>query len=133
MLDKKRLKSKIVDDQIKLECDKNNLIEEEIKVISKEEDQEIQSKIKEYEKMIIHLEKELESNLESILNLQKTIEENRIKIDKLTQKNESLISENELIINEKKLLNDEKNEMKIELETLKKRIAFFEKKVLIIQ
>ena len=41
----------MVDDQIKRECDKNHFIEEEIKVISKEEDQEIKSKYRNIKKI----------------------------------------------------------------------------------
>ena len=129
LLERKRLKSKMVDDQIKMECDKNHFIEEEIKVISKEEDQENKAKIQEYEKMIIGLEREIERYSETVICLQKTIEENKGKIEKITQKNENLISENELLVNEKNILTEEKKEINTELDTLKKKLAFYEKKV----
>lgn len=127
--ERKRLKSRIVDETIKMECDKNRLIEDEIKVISKEEDLKIQEKLREYEKALAEMERERGDSNQAIAALQGKVEEDRGKIDKLREKNKLLKEQVEALLSEKRGLCEEIKELKAEVEALKRRVGLFEKKV----
>ena len=125
----KTLKSNFINQQIKRECEKNDFFEEDIKVISKKEDQEIREKIREFEKKIRDLQKDKEENFQLRENLEKILAENRVKIEKITHENKGLVFQKEQILFEKNQIFEEKKEIRSELEILRKKLAFYEKKV----
>lgn len=125
----KNFKSYNMINQIKLECEKNYLNEDEVSVITKKEEQEMKDKIKEFKQSIIHVEREKDDMLKQMEKLENNIHENNLKIEKITKENNILLLKNEDILLENKKILEEKKSLKIELELLRKKNAFFEKQV----